>query len=132
MKYWDAGSSPSVSNPASFSCCASARSMSSGFPVVAVIDGELMTYHSIEKLTIRTSHAPIFRYGHLTILRDRRLLCGNPYSQNIRTRFPTRGYASTTGCASACLPLDSPPYSASRGTGQAEGEAMDWKHLLIV
>src|SRR5256714_1747720 len=54
----------------------------------------------------------------------------NPYSQNIRTRFPTGGYASTTGCASACLPLDSPPYSASRGTGQAEGEAMDWKHLL--
>ena len=52
----------------------------------------------------------------------------SPYSQNIRTRFPTEGYASTTACASACLPLDSHPSSASKGTAKAEGEAMDWKH----
>src|SRR5207237_3769904 len=42
----------------------------------------------------------------------------------------TEVYASTTACASACLPLDSHPYSASKGTAKAEGEAMDWKHLL--
>jgi hypothetical protein len=53
-----------------------------------------------------------------------------PYSQNIRTCFPTQGYASTPACASAYLPRDSHPYSASTGTVQAEGEAMDWKHLL--
>src|SRR5215471_13623997 len=52
------------------------------------------------------------------------------YGQNIRIRFPTGGYALTTARALACLPLDSHPYSASRGTTQAEGEAMDWKHLL--
>src|SRR2546428_886233 len=52
------------------------------------------------------------------------------YGQNIRTRLPTGGDASTIAGALTCLPLPSHPYSASRGTAKAEGEAMDWKHLL--
>src|SRR5256884_8478240 len=53
-----------------------------------------------------------------------------PYSQNIRTRLPTGGYASTITRASACFPLHYHPYSASIWSVMAEGEAMDWKHLL--
>src|SRR5882762_9893599 len=52
------------------------------------------------------------------------------YGQNIRTRLPTGGDASTIAGALTCLPLPSHPYSASRGAAKAEGEAMDWKHLL--
>src|SRR5712691_6992837 len=52
------------------------------------------------------------------------------YGQNIRTRLPRGGYASTIVRALACLPLHSYPYSASLWTAKAEGEAMDWKHLL--
>jgi len=37
----------------------------------------------------------------------------SPYSQNIRTRLPTGGYASTITRASSCFPLYSHPYSAS-------------------
>src|SRR5467141_353395 len=52
------------------------------------------------------------------------------YGQNTRTCLSTRGYVSTIAGAWACLPLPSSPYSASRGAAKAEGEAMDWKHLL--
>src|ERR671932_1240517 len=52
------------------------------------------------------------------------------YRQNIRTRFPTGGYAPTTAHATACLLLLSYPYSASLWTAKAEGEAMNWKTLL--
>src|SRR6266850_7606080 len=52
------------------------------------------------------------------------------YGQNTRTGLSTRGYVSTIAGAWACLPLPSSPYSASRGAAKAEGEAMDWKHLL--
>ena len=41
------------------------------------------------------------------------LLQQHPYSQNIRTRFPTGVYVSITAHISACLLLDSYPYSAS-------------------
>src|SRR5438067_10062716 len=41
--------------------------------------------------------------------------------QNIRTRFPIRGCASTIACPLACLPLPTHPYSASRVTTKAEG-----------
>src|SRR2546425_11344459 len=53
-----------------------------------------------------------------------------PYSQNIRTCLPTRCYAPTIARTWACLLLHSSPYSASLWTAKAEGEAMDWKHLL--
>src|SRR6266699_1987868 len=53
-----------------------------------------------------------------------------PYGQNIRTRLPTVGEASSLSGASPCLPLSSHPYSASRGTAKMRGRAMDWKHLL--
>ncbi len=43
------------------------------------------------------------------------------YGQNIRTRLPTRGYASTIAGALICLPLHSHPYSASRGMAEVEG-----------
>src|SRR2546422_7575161 len=52
------------------------------------------------------------------------------YGQNIRTRLPTEGEASSIAGASTCLPLPSHPYSASRGTAKLRGRAMDWKHLL--
>src|SRR5215813_14132621 len=54
----------------------------------------------------------------------------NPFGQNIRTCVPTGSSVSTVAHASACLPLHSYPYSAFLWTAQAEGELMDWKHLL--
>src|SRR5215813_13764294 len=45
----------------------------------------------------------------------------DPYGQNTRTCLSTRGYVSTIACAWACLPLPSPPYSASIGMAKAEG-----------
>src|SRR5262245_56646600 len=44
-----------------------------------------------------------------------------PYGQNIRTRLPTGGCASTIAGASACLPLHAHPYLALRGTAKVEG-----------
>src|SRR4029453_7545411 len=44
-----------------------------------------------------------------------------PYGQNIRTRFPIGGYASTTAHASACLSVHSHPYSGLLWTAKAEG-----------
>src|SRR5215813_9069940 len=54
----------------------------------------------------------------------------NPFGQNIRTCVPTGSSVSTVAHASACLPLHSYPYCALLWTAQAEGELMDWKHLL--
>src|SRR5262249_4204911 len=53
-----------------------------------------------------------------------------PFGQNIRTYVPTGSYISTVAHASACLPLHSYPYCALLWTAKAEGELMDWKHLL--
>jgi hypothetical protein len=43
------------------------------------------------------------------------------YGQNIRTRLPTGGSASIIARASACLPFDSHPYSASLWRAKPEG-----------
>src|SRR5262249_59459157 len=43
-----------------------------------------------------------------------------PYGQNIRTRLPIGSYASTIARTSACPPLASHSYSASRGMAKAE------------
>src|SRR5713101_7378970 len=53
-----------------------------------------------------------------------------PYSQNIRTFLPIGCSAPTIARTWACLQPHSYPYSASLWTAKAEGEAMDWKHLL--
>jgi hypothetical protein len=45
----------------------------------------------------------------------------NPYSQNIRTRLPTEGYAPIIARTSTCLPPHHHPYSASIGTAKAKG-----------
>src|SRR4030095_8653584 len=45
-----------------------------------------------------------------------------PYSQNIQTRVPTRGYASPIARTSACLPHPSHPYSSPIWTVQVAGE----------
>lgn len=53
-----------------------------------------------------------------------------PYSQNIQTRFPTGGYASTNAHVLACLPLHSHHTQRDSGRHRLRGEAMDWTHLL--
>src|SRR6267378_4699269 len=53
-----------------------------------------------------------------------------PYSQNIRTFLPIGCSAPTIARTWACLQPHSSPYSASLWTAKAEGEAMDWNHLL--
>jgi len=45
-----------------------------------------------------------------------------PYSQNIRTHFPTEGYVPIIAHASACFPPHCHSYSASIGTTKAEGK----------
>src|ERR671932_479947 len=44
--------------------------------------------------------------------------------------LPIGCYAPTIAPTLACLQPHSYPYSASLWTAKAEGEAMDWKHLL--
>src|SRR5207244_7306160 len=54
-----------------------------------------------------------------------------PYSQNIRTRLSTGGYAPYHRRTSTCLPASRHGYSPAIWTGTTTGgEAMDWKHLL--
>src|SRR5437870_757001 len=54
-----------------------------------------------------------------------------PYSQNIRTRLSTGGYAPYHRRTSPCLPASRHGYSPAIWTvTTTEGEAMDWKHLL--
>ena len=53
------------------------------------------------------------------------------YSQNIRTRLSTGGYAPYHRRTSTCLPA--PPsriLTGNRDGDDYRGEAMDWKHLL--
>src|SRR5207244_3894182 len=54
-----------------------------------------------------------------------------PYSQNIRTRLSTGGYAPYHRRTSTCLPASRHGYSPAIWTGTTTGgEAMDWKQLL--
>src|ERR687888_2397615 len=81
--------------------------------------------------TVAPSFAAALSSIIFTFRRDRHLSSGEvrmeiaPLShlngQNIRTRLPIGGCASPIDCTLACLPLLSPPYSASRGTAKPEG-----------
>src|SRR2546428_2102079 len=69
--------------------------------------------------------------GHLPVLLPTTVACSYPYSQNIRTRLSTGGYAPYHRRTSPCLPA--PPsriLTGNRDGDDYRGEAMDWKHLL--
>jgi len=81
---------------------------------------------------LKTSHAPspwalLLPPAHCTASME---TLGMSYSQNIRTFLPIGCYVPTIAHTWACLLPPSSPYSASLWTAKAEGQAMDWKHLL--
>src|SRR5262245_54825510 len=84
--------------------------------------GELYDIRPDQSRTVPDRVSDRARGGHHQVVPlQRHILRLRPYSQNIRTRLPTGGYALTLIYAWACLLLPSHPYSVSRGTAKAEG-----------